>query len=132
MIWVVGRDEEAANVFGEIAVGGGGICLLESDDAFEGFELAELGDFGAAVAGDAFVSLRVEEMNDREAIGVAIGEGIDEDGVDDGEDGGGGADAEGEREDGGGGEGGAFAEFAEGVAEVGEHVSLVMVMVVAG
>ena len=77
--------------------------MLERDYAFEGFELAELGDFGAAVAGDAFVSLGIEEMNDREAIGVAIREGIDEDGVDDAEDGGGGADAECEGEDGGGG-----------------------------
>jgi hypothetical protein len=65
--------------------------------------------------------LWIEEIDDREAVGVAIGEGIDEYGVDDGEDSGGGADAECEGEDGGESEGGAFAEFAEGVAEVGEH-----------
>ena len=121
MVGIVGGDEEAADVFWKVAVGGGGIRLLESDDALERFELAELRDFRAGVARDAFVPLRIEEMNDREAIGVAIREGIDEDGVDDAEDGGGGADAECEGEDGGGGEGGAFAEFAEGVAEVGEH-----------
>ena len=81
--------------------------------------MAELSHVGAGVAGDAFVSLRIEEMNDREAIGVAIGKGVEERGVDDGEDSGGGADAECEGEDGGESEGGAFAEFAEGVAEVG-------------
>ena len=121
MIWKVGRDGEAANVFGEVAVGGGGIGLLEGDDAFEGFELAELCHVGAGVTGDAFGSLRVEEMNGGEAVGVAIGKWVEERGVYDAEDGGGGADAECERQDGGGGEGGAFAKFAEGAAEVGEH-----------
>ena len=55
----------------------------------------------------------------RSASGV--GEWVDEDGVDDAEDGTGGADAEGEREDGRENEAGALAEFAGGVLEVGEE-----------
>jgi hypothetical protein len=46
MIGIVGRDVEAANVFGEVAVGGGWIRLLQSDDTFERFELA-----GCAISG---------------------------------------------------------------------------------
>jgi len=124
MIGVVGLDQKAANIFGKVAVGGGWICALERDDAFEGFESTELSDLRPGVSGLALGALRLDQTNDCEAICVAVRVRVDEDGVDDREDGGGGADAEGEREDGGGGEGGAFAEFAEGVAEVGEDVHL--------
>jgi hypothetical protein len=71
------------------------------------------------------ISLRIEKLNGREAIGVAVGVGTDEDSVDDAEDGGGGANAESEREDGGESECGAFAKFADGVAKVGGHLCLV-------
>src|SRR6202012_1216547 len=56
-----------------------------------------------------------------EAVGVLVGIGMEKDGVDDAEDGGGGADAEGEGEDCGEGETGGFAELAEGEAGVGEE-----------
>lgn len=56
-----------------------------------------------------------------EAAGVFVRVGIEEDGVDNAEDGGGCSDAEGERENCGGGEGGGFAELAEGEERVGEE-----------
>jgi hypothetical protein len=53
-----------------------------------------------------------------DAFGVGIRVRVDEDGVDYGEDGGGGADAESQGEDAGQSETGTFAEFAAGVAKV--------------
>jgi hypothetical protein len=127
MIRIVGVNDEAANVFRKVAVGRGGILVLESDDTLERFKPAHLGNFGTAETHRGIVPFRIAKIDDREAICVAVGVRIDEDGVDDAEDGGGGADAECEGEDGGDGEGGAFAKFAERVAEVGGdvHASLV-------
>jgi hypothetical protein len=53
-----------------------------------------------------------------EAIRIAVREGAQEDSVDEAEDGGGGADAEGERYDGEGGESGVLAEHAEAEGEI--------------
>lgn len=63
----------------------------------------------------------VEHAEFHDAIGPGVGEGIEENGVDDTKDGTCGGDAESEGEDRSEGEGGALAEFAEGVAEVGEE-----------
>jgi hypothetical protein len=75
------------------------------------FEFAEHGigerNFGVRASGG--------ELD--ELFGVLDGEVAEEEGVDEGEDGGVGADAESEREDGDGSEGGGFGEGAEGVAE---------------
>jgi hypothetical protein len=57
-------------------------------------------------------------QNDDEVAAVAVGEGFEENGVDDGEESGGGSNAQGEGEDGGDGEGGGLAELAEAVAEI--------------
>jgi hypothetical protein len=54
--------------------------------------------------------------DDDETAAVAVGEGLEEDGVDYGEEGSGGSDAKGEGEDRGEGEAGGFAELAESVA----------------
>ena len=91
------------------------------DDAFDGFGLAKLLDLRAVEAGVADVAGFIDEAELDHAVGAGVGEGIDEDGVNDGEDGACGADAEGEGEDGGEDEAGAFAEFASGVLEVGEE-----------
>ena len=56
--------------------------------------------------------------DDYESAAVAVGEGFEEDAVDDREEGGGGSDAEGEGEDGGEGEAGGLAELAKAVAYV--------------
>ena len=63
----------------------------------------------------------VHELDD--AVGVGIGERLEQDRVDHGEDGGVGSDAEGESGDGGYGERRAGDEHAEGVAEVAEKVA---------
>ena len=56
--------------------------------------------------------------DDDEVAAVAVGEGLEEDAVDDGEEGGGGSDAKGEGDDGGYGKAGGFAELAKTVADV--------------
>ncbi len=84
------------------------------------FGLAELLDLEAVESGVAGVAGLVEEAELHDAVGTGVGEGIDEDGVNDGEDGACGADAEGEGEHGGEDEAGALAKFASGVLEVGE------------
>jgi hypothetical protein len=60
-------------------------------------------------------------MNFDDALWVNVGIRVDEDGVNYREDRRGGTDSQGEGEDGCDGEPGAFAEFAGGVAEVGEY-----------
>jgi len=64
----------------------------------------------------------LEEANalpdDDETAAVAIGEGFEEDAVDDREEGSGGSDAEGQSENGGEGEAGGLAELAEAVTQV--------------
>src|SRR2546430_4443437 len=57
----------------------------------------------------------------REAVRLRERQGTVEEGVDDGKDGGIGADADRQREDGNRGEAGALAQRARGVAEVSEH-----------
>ena len=71
---------------------------------------------------DAASGVAFPESDD--AVGFGEGKGFEEDGVDDAEDGGVGADAEGEGEDGDCGEGGVFPELAERVFQVGPHKSL--------
>ena len=56
--------------------------------------------------------------DDDEAAAVAVGEGLEEDAVDYGEERGGGSDAEGQGQDGGEGEAGGFAELAKAVTEI--------------
>ena len=121
MIRIVGGDVGGLDVFGDVAVGGGEVPVVHADDAFDGFGLAELLDLRAVEAGVAGVAVFIEETDLHHAVGARVGEWVDEDGVNDGEDGACGADAEGERENGGQDEAGALAEFARGVLEVGEE-----------
>ena len=79
-------------------------------------EIVGGGDGEQGDAGEALGGRDVPELD--EAVGLVEGERAEHGGVDDGEDGGVGADAEGEDEDGADGEGGVVAEGAEGLAEV--------------
>ena len=76
-----------------------------------------MGEAHGAVA----VRRGVHELHD--AVGLGIGERLEQDGVDDGKDGGVGSDAEGEGGDGGDGERRIGDQHAEGVAEVAEKVA---------
>jgi hypothetical protein len=82
-------------------------------------------DVGVAWAGADVGEEFFEEADalpyDDEAAAVAVGERLEEDAVDDAEEGSGGSDAEGEGEDGGEGEAGGLAELAEAVADVREE-----------
>ena len=63
----------------------------------------------------------VHEGDLHHAVGAGVGKWVDEDGVDDAEDGAGGADAEGEGEDRGKGESRTPPQFAGGVAQIGRQ-----------
>jgi hypothetical protein len=68
-------------------------------------------------------------------IGACVGKRIDQDAVDDAEDGARRADAEGQREDGGEREARAAAEFTRGIAKIGDdgaHVRLGRVLPLEG
>lgn len=70
-------------------------------------------------ASEVVVASLVLEARLHEAIGAGVGEGVDEDGIDDAEDGARGCDAEGEREDRSDRKARALTELASGVAKVG-------------
>ena len=118
----VAREERSGDIFGELAVRGGEVPLIHGDDIFQHFCLSELEDLSAIETAPALFAGFVDGAEGHYAVSVAVGEGVDEDGVDDAEDGAGGSDTEGKGENGGEGEAGAFAEFAEGVFEVGWEV----------
>ena len=78
--------------------------------------MEELGGRGAVVFAVGTLALEHDD-----AIGIGEVGRLEQNGVDDGEDGGVGADAKCERGDGGGGESATLPEHAEGVAEVLEE-----------
>ena len=120
MIGCVRREVAGLDVFGYVPVRGGEVPAVHAGNAFNGLGLAELLDLRSVEAGVSDVAGLIEEAELDHAIGVGIGEGVDKDGVNHGEDGACGADAEGEREDCGEDEAGSLAKFAGGVLEIGE------------
>ncbi len=120
-----GGDELAVEAFGAFFGGVENVGAGASGDAIEDVILrgvgAEFGgsDSGAGTAVSGLVG--VADLHDDEAVGVRVGEGVEQDSVDDGEDGGGGADAEGESENGDGGEAGIFAQHAQSVTKILEE-----------
>ena len=112
------RDVDAVNLLGdgagEVEAGTaevvGGDILNDAGLGSPGIEV----DRGGAIA--VAIGKGVHELD--HAVGFGIGERLEQDGVDDGEDGGVGSDAEGESGDGGDGECRVGDEHAEGVAEV--------------
>src|SRR5216683_7907665 len=121
---VIGRirgNVHGLNIFGEIAIGGGEIPPVHGGDIFERLGLAKLINLRAVQARVPVTAGFIHQPNLHNALGPGVRKWIDEDGVDDAEDGAGGAYAESEGEDGGQREAGALAEFAEGVAEIGEQ-----------
>ena len=115
----VAREERSGDVFGEVAVRGGEVPLIHGDDVFQRFCVPELEDLSAIEAAPALFAAFIDGAEGHHAVGVAVREGVDEDSVDDAEDGAGGADPQGEGEYGCQSEAGTFAEFAEGVFEAG-------------
>ena len=77
-----------------------------------------IGEEAPVVLGAAFDAAVVAYADAVEASGVGDGQGLEHDGVDEGEDGGGGADAEGQGEHGGEGEDRGEPHLAESVGEV--------------
>ncbi len=117
---IAGRHEGALDAFGafaggdiEISVAGGahgledGIFALPFQEVAGGGDVAFTGDFGP---------------DDHELAGMRVGERGEQRGVDDAEDGGVGADAQGQSEDGDCGEAGIFAEKAETKTKVAQQV----------
>ena len=130
---VIAGDEfahDGACVFlGAIAANGDGTIAEACLDGREIFELGEIlseelirgsGKEGivAAIAGAGRDTAVVGVAEADEGGGISDGEIFEKDGVDESEDGGVGANAEGEGEDGGGGEARSFGELTRGEAEV--------------
>ena len=112
------RDVDAVDLLrdgaGEVEAG---TAEVVGGDVLEDFGLfAPEIELGRGSAGPGAVGREVHHLDD--TVGVGIGEGLEEDGVDDGEDGGVGSDAERDGGDGGEGERRIGDEHAEGVAEV--------------
>ena len=78
--------------------------------------MLNLGRTGAGGLEQRAAATLVAELDVHHAVVVFVGIRVDEDAIDDAEDGGGRADAEGERENGGKGEAGGFAKLAKGEA----------------
>src|SRR5260370_36329761 len=115
MIGRVRGNVHGLNIFGDVAIGGGEIPPVHGGDVFERLGLAKLINLRAVQARVPVTAGFIHQPNLHDALGPGVGEGVDENGVNDAEDGAGGADAESEGEDGGQGEAGALAEFAAGV-----------------
>ncbi len=119
MIWSVRRNIHRLNVFREVAVRGREIPPIHGGDVFERLGLAKLIDLWAAEADVvAVVAGLVHQSNLHNAIRAGIRKRIDQHGVNHGEDGARGADAEGKRENGGEGETRAFAELTGRITQV--------------
>lgn len=122
-----GGEERGRHALAGDALGFAGVGEVVAPVGEHG-RIGEAADAGLAVEkirdGDAGVGQaqqRVGVVNIDEALGAGPGVGLEEDGVDDGEDGGVGADAQGQRGHGHGGEAGGLEERAEGEAEVRKH-----------
>ena len=87
VIRVIWGEIGGPDIFGEIAVGGGEIPVVHAGDALDGLGLAELFQLGTVEPGVAIVAGCVEHAGFHEAIGAGVREGIDQNGVNDTEDG---------------------------------------------
>jgi hypothetical protein len=94
---------------------------MDSDGGEGSGRTANVGDIGKRDAEIGKVEEGAPSVDVDEFVGTREWERAEEDGVDDGKDGGVGADTEGESEDGNSGEGGGFSEEAEGEAGVVEE-----------
>ena len=92
------------DVFREIAVRGGQIPPIHADDAFEGFGLAKLIHLRASQACEPVISGFVDQPKLHDAIRAWVRERVNQDCVDDAEDGAAGSDPESKGQDSGQGE----------------------------
>jgi hypothetical protein len=118
----IGESSDAADEAGVIAgeADSGGTLLEEGEvleDAGLSAPLIEVAGIGSGV-GEEFFEEADFLPDDDETAAVAVGEGLEEDAIDDAEEGGGGSNAEGEGDDRGEGEGRGFVELAEAVTEI--------------
>ena len=120
MIRCVGRDVGRGDVLGDIAISGRQVPSVFADDALDGSGLSKLVQLRARHARISETAGIVSEGELHHSIGAHVGEGIDQDAVHDAEHSAGGADAEGEGEDGGEREAWAAAQFPRRVSKVGD------------
>ena len=121
MVRRVRRDVRRDDILGDIAVRGREVPPVFRHDALDGSGLTHLLDLSAAHPCPPEASGGVHEGDLHDAIGAHVGEGIDQDAVDDAEDRARGAYPKGQREDRGEGEPRAAAQFARGIAKIGEE-----------
>ncbi len=112
-------DELAAHALGFLAAGDGGDGVFGRGHGFEGAaQRAPIDEIGIGCAPALHALAAHVAPESHEAAGLGEGEGAEHDGIDHTEDGGIGADAEGEGERGDECEARAFAEAARGVAQI--------------
>ena len=111
-------DVDAVDLLGMVAgeVEAGAAEVVGGDVLKDAGLLPPVVELGGRSGGSFALGRCEQELDD--AVGVGIGERLEQDGVDDGEDGGVGSDAKGQGCDGCDGEAGIFEEAAQGVLEV--------------
>ncbi len=107
-----------------LAIGGDHACIVLREDGFDRFGLAKLVDFSEGKGNVAAAALLVLNGDESDAIGVAIGVGVDQDSVEDAVDGCGGSDAERHGKNRGEGVDAMPGELPESKGNVSEHPEL--------
>jgi hypothetical protein len=116
----VSSEIDDKSIFRDSAAGDFHVVCVEAEHALNGRRLTQGFELLLRDREPARVvwMLLVDEDRVHDAVRVGVGEGVEQHGVDEREHCGGGADAEGERENGDGGEAGIAAQSAEAVADV--------------
>ena len=119
---VVGTGDETFGADGAVAAADGAVGRSDGGNVLkDAGVILEIPEFGRGHADVFFIGAAKVVEDADELLGLREGQRAEEDGVDDGESGDVGADAERESEGGDEGEDGGFEEDAEGVAEVLEE-----------
>jgi hypothetical protein len=113
----IGGDD----VFGEVGVGGGQVPAVFANDTFEGPDFLKLLDLRAVETSSPEEARLIRQPKLHNAVRPLVRERVHYHRVDHAEDGGGGSDPEGQREDCGKGETWPLAKFTSRIAEVGQH-----------
>ena len=112
---------DGLNVFRKVAVRGGEIPKIHANDAFEGFDLAKPIHLRATQACKPVIAGFVHQAKLHDAIGAGVRERVNQDRVDDAEDGACSSDPESERKDGGQRETRPLTQFAGRIAQIGRQ-----------
>jgi len=114
-----GRNVYGLNVLREVAVSGGQIPKIHANDAFEGFGLAKPTHLRATQAREPVIAGFVHQAKLHDAIGAWVRERVNQDCIDDAENGACGSDPESEGKDSSEGEARPLTQFAGCIPQIG-------------